>query len=201
MRWCSSEAARAASRNTRATTLELYEGLVARSQNCWPSVNSRCGRDRECVVATVAGGLLPQDVHVAADAEVVALAIEHLIRRAAGMGRASYHPDPGSLRTSVRALRRTGDRRRFRRLGCGARCAATGARVIVCQQTHRFGGNAAADWRAETIAALSERSDVTLLPRTTAFGYYDGNLVGAIERVTDHLSQPPAHAFRASECG
>ena len=37
---------------------------------------------------------------------------------------------------------------------------------------------------------------MTLLPRTTAFGYYDGNLVGAIERVADHLAEPPAHAPR-----
>src|SRR5439155_10940538 len=33
-------------------------------------------------------------------------------------------------------------------------------------------------------------------PRTTAFGYYDGNLVGLADRVTDHLPAPPAYAPR-----
>ena len=37
---------------------------------------------------------------------------------------------------------------------------------------------------------------MTLLTRTTAFGYYDGNLVGAIERVTDHLAVPLPHLPR-----
>ncbi len=35
---------------------------------------------------------------------------------------------------------------------------------------------------------LAAHPDVTLLPRTTAFGCYDGNLVGLVERVTDHLA-------------
>ncbi len=43
---------------------------------------------------------------------------------------------------------------------------------------------------------LRDRFDVTLLPRTTAFGYYDGNLVGAVERVTDHFTTAPAHLPR-----
>ncbi len=43
---------------------------------------------------------------------------------------------------------------------------------------------------------LAANPDVTLLPRTTAFGWYDGNLVGLLERVTDHLAAPPAHVPR-----
>ncbi len=31
---------------------------------------------------------------------------------------------------------------------------------------------------------------VTLLPRTTAFGYFPHNLVGLAERCTDHLAHP-----------
>ena len=33
---------------------------------------------------------------------------------------------------------------------------------------------------------------VTLLPRTTAFGYFPHNLVALNERLTDHLAEPPA---------
>jgi sarcosine oxidase subunit alpha len=38
--------------------------------------------------------------------------------------------------------------------------------------------------------------EVTLLPRTTVFGYYDHNVVGALEKVADHHPVPPAHTPR-----
>jgi sarcosine oxidase subunit alpha len=37
---------------------------------------------------------------------------------------------------------------------------------------------------------------VTLLPRTNVFGAYDGNVVGAVERVADHVAEPAAHVPR-----
>ena len=37
---------------------------------------------------------------------------------------------------------------------------------------------------------------MTLLPRTTAFGYFPHNLVGLNERVTDHLACPDPNAPR-----
>ena len=58
--------------NVRATTQELYEGLVASSQNCWPSVRFDVGAINDAVLAAHSRRLLLQDVHVAADAEVVA---------------------------------------------------------------------------------------------------------------------------------
>ena len=38
--------------------------------------------------------------------------------------------------------------------------------------------------------------EVTLLPRTTAFGYYDHNYLTLVERVTDHLAAPASHRPR-----
>ena len=37
---------------------------------------------------------------------------------------------------------------------------------------------------------LGARGSVTLLPRTTAFGWYPDNMIGLAERVTDHLAAP-----------
>src|SRR5207249_9009841 len=82
-----------------------------------------------------------------------------------------------------------------------------GARVIVCQQSPHFGTHAfgidvgliddrpVTDWVDSTVGELAS-AKVTILSRTTAFGYYDNNLVGAVERVTDHLPSPPAHLPR-----
>ena len=38
--------------------------------------------------------------------------------------------------------------------------------------------------------------NVILMPRTTVFGWYDGNVFGAIERVNDHVAVPPPHEPR-----
>ena len=47
--------------NTRATVVELYDGLKAASQNCWPSVNPYVGE-----INSLFARFLLQDLHVAA---------------------------------------------------------------------------------------------------------------------------------------
>ncbi|HLW13771.1 MAG TPA: sarcosine oxidase subunit alpha family protein [Casimicrobiaceae bacterium] len=189
--------------NTRATTLELYDGLVASSQNCWPSVRFDAG-----AIADAMSPLLPAGFYYKTFMWPPTprwwLRYEHVIRRAAGMGRAADAPDPDHYEHQYAHCD-------VLVIGAGpaglaaARVAAdVGARVIVCQQSARWGGGltatdatigdrAASDWVDATIAQLAAQPDVTLLSRTTAFGYYDANLVGALERVTDHLSAAPAH--------
>ena len=39
---------------------------------------------------------------------------------------------------------------------------------------------------------LAAMPNVTLLPRTTVWGYYDGNTIAALERVTDHKASARA---------
>jgi sarcosine oxidase subunit alpha len=51
-------------------------------------------------------------------------------------------------------------------------------------------------WRRETVAALAALPNVTVMLRTTVFGYYEQNMLGAVERVSDHLAEPPAHQAR-----
>ncbi|MEV0283767.1 sarcosine oxidase subunit alpha family protein [Kribbella sp. NPDC050820] len=86
--------------------------------------------------------------------------------------------------------------------------AAGGARVLVVDEQSELGGSLlssgqelvddrpALEWVAEVTARLEESAEVTLLPRTTAFGSYDDNYVLAVERRTDHLDEPPAHVSR-----
>ncbi len=37
---------------------------------------------------------------------------------------------------------------------------------------------------------------MTVLPRTTVFGYYEHNFIGLAERVTDHMAKPAPHLPR-----
>ncbi len=48
----------------------------------------------------------------------------------------------------------------------------------------------------KTVGELSAMPNVTLLPRTTAFGYYHQNFVGLCQRLTDHLPSAPDGAPR-----
>ena len=54
--------------NTRATTIELYDGLEAASQNRWPSLDIRPAGGEPAVRAVLRRRLLLQDLHVAGGA-------------------------------------------------------------------------------------------------------------------------------------
>ena len=192
--------------NVRATTLELYDGLVAASQNCWPSVRFDVGAINDRMSRFLPAGFYYK-TFMWPPTPAWWLKYEHVIRRAAGMGRAATEPDP--------------DRYEHRHAHCdvlvigggvtglaAARAAASaGARTILCDENPWWGGGLsgdggsiddlpAAQWIAGAVKDLGALPDVTLLPRTTAFGYYDGNLVGAVERVADHLAAPLPHSPR-----
>ena len=80
--------------------------------------------------------------------------------------------------------------------------SAGGARVILCDETDRFGGTLLGRGDAfatidghpplasvETaMATLAARDEVTILPRTTSTGYYSDNFVALWEQVQDHLA-------------
>src|SRR5256884_3805890 len=90
-------------------------------------------------------------------------------------------------------------------LASATAAASAGARVLLGDEQTELGGSLLADapgaglrvdgrpagqWLAETVAALTSNARVTLLIRTTAFGYFPHNLLGLNERLTDHLAEP-----------
>ncbi|MEX5296007.1 sarcosine oxidase subunit alpha family protein [Kocuria sp. CPCC 205268] len=88
-------------------------------------------------------------------------------------------------------------------LAAAREAAKSGARVILMDEQPEAGGSLlsgrdetvdgmpARDWVAETLAALREAPETTVLHRTTAFGNYDSNYVVAVQRRTDHLGTAP----------
>ncbi len=190
--------------NVRATTQELYQGLIASSQNCWPSVRFDVGAVNNAISRLLPAGFYYK-TFMWPPTPKWWLKYEHAIRQAAGMGRAASEPDPDHYQhryTHCDVLVIGGG---VTGLAAARAAANAGGRVIVCDESARWGGGlfegmidgqSAPDWSNAVIADLTAHADVRLLPRTTAFGYYDGNLVGAVERVTDHLSAPPPHVPR-----
>jgi len=73
--------------------------------------------------------------------------------------------------------------------------SGTTKRVILIDDQDEPGGGALADpalwpWLAESLKDLAAAPNITVLSRTTAFGYYHDNFIGAVERLTDHLPHP-----------
>jgi sarcosine oxidase, subunit alpha len=192
--------------NLRATQVELYDGLVAISQNRWPSLSFDLGRVNDLLSRFFPAGFYYK-TFMWPRAAWKAL-YEPVIRRAAGLGKAPTAPDP--------------DRYAQRYAHCdvlvvgggpaGLAAALTasqsGARVIICDEQSELGGSLLADpattidgqaanaWVATATARLADNPRVTVLTRTTAFGYFPHNLIGLNQRVTDHLDVPPAQLPR-----
>ncbi len=191
--------------NTRATTAELYDGLVAASQNRWPSLRFDLLAINSVLAPILSAGFYYKTfMWPASFWEKV---YEPLIRRAAGLGRAAGKDDPDTyekafLHCDVLVVGGGA-------AGLMAALAAgrTGARVVLCEQDFRLGGRliaenrvlddrSSADWVAHISAELAALPDVRILPRTTVFGVYDHGTYAALERVNDHVATPPEHEPR-----
>lgn len=183
--------------NLRATAIELYDGLTARSQNRFPSLRFDLGAAAGLAAPLISAGFYYKSFMW--PPSFWRRVYEPLIRRAAGLGRAPEEADPDrySHRYAHCDVLIVGGGPAGLAAALGA--SATGARVILCDEQAEPGGSLldepgvtidgwpAPDWVREAIATLG--GSVTLLPRTTAFGWYPGNTIGLLERVTDHLAQ------------
>ncbi|HVR66440.1 MAG TPA: sarcosine oxidase subunit alpha [Verrucomicrobiae bacterium] len=185
--------------NLRATQVEIYEGLTASSQNCWPSVEFDIGEAN-----SVLSKLFPAGFYYKTFMWPPSfwMKYEYFIRRAAGLGVAPEEPDPDHYDKTFAhcdVLVVGGGP-----AGLAAALAAgrSGARVLLCDEQQEFGGallsgndeidgKPAAEWVADAVAELAATPEVRVLQRTTAYGYYDHNSVWLVERTGDHL--PPGN--------
>ena len=182
--------------NRRATEVELYDGLVAHSQNCWPSVRFDFG-----ALSARLARLLPAGFYYKTFMWPPRgwLFYERFIRKAAGLGRSPSEPDPDhydKLHAHCDVLVVGGGPAGLR-AACTA--GASGARVILMEEQNELGGYlllgqhtdisglVANRWITERIAELNQMPQVTLLTRTTVTGYYDYNFLVANQRVSEHL--------------
>jgi heterotetrameric sarcosine oxidase alpha subunit len=185
--------------NTRATMVELFEGLEATSQNRWPSLDfDMLAVNQLAAPLFVAGFYYKTFMWPAPLWEKL---YEPVIRRAAGLGTLSGLPDPdmydrehgfcdvlviGAGPAGLAAALAAG--RADARVILANEDALPGGRLLA--ERHEIDGSAGGDWAAQAAAELAAMPNVRMLSRTCVFGVYDGREYGAVEQVSDHLPLP-----------
>jgi sarcosine oxidase subunit alpha len=186
--------------NLRATQVELYDGLIAESQNRWPSLAFDVGAVNGLLTPFLSAGFYYKTFMWPRKAWD--RLYEPLIRRAAGLGRSPTEADPdlylnryAHCEVLVVGAGPAG-------VAAALAAAQSGGRVMLVDEQPALGGallastdamidgQAAQTWLSGTLAALAAMPNVVLLPRTVAFGYFPHNLIGLVERIGDHLATP-----------
>ena len=184
--------------NTRATTVELFQGLYATSQNHRGPLGWDLMAANDLLSPFLSAGFYYKTfMWPKAFWEKL---YEPVIRASAGLGQLSGKDDPdvydhGYLHCDLLVIG-AGP------AGLAAALAAgrVGARVILADEdflpggrlnaeTYEVAGQPGSEWAVHAAAELAAMDNVRLMTRTTIYGAYDHGIYGALERRTDHLAQ------------
>ncbi len=182
--------------NVRATEQELFEGLEAKSVNCWPNVNFDIGAINNFLNKFFPAGfyyktfMWPKSFWYKI--------YEPIIRKAAGFGAASIKHDKERYEHKYEycdlLIAGTGPSG----LASAYAAAKNGAKVILAEDKSRYGGSlltsevtignqSGQEWAEQIISELKSMPNVIVKNRSQVFGYYDHNMLVMSERVSDHL--------------
>lgn len=182
--------------NTRATVIELFDGLTATSQNHRGSLEHDFLAINDLFAPFLSAGFYYKTFMW--PKALWEKLYEPFIRSAAGLGRLSFKADEdvydkGFLHCDLLVIG-AGP------AGLAAALAAggAGAEVIIADEDFLLGGRLNADsyqiqgkaasaWAADVVAKLNALANVRVMPRTTVYGAFDHGIYGALERKTDHL--------------
>jgi sarcosine oxidase subunit alpha len=187
--------------NLRATQIELHDGLVAASQNRFPSLAFDLGAASGLVAPLLGPGFYYKTF--IGPGRAWHRLYEPAIRRAAGLGTVPPAPD-----RDIYTQRHAHCEVLVVGAGAAGLAAALAAsehdqRVFLVDEQAECGGGLlaetaagieglpAAQWLDQALATLRSRGNVTILPRTTAFGCFAQNHIGLVQRLTDHMAAPP----------
>ncbi|MCX7560852.1 sarcosine oxidase subunit alpha family protein [Sulfitobacter sp. F26204] len=181
--------------NVRATQVEIHDGLSARSQNAWPTLDFDVMAVNDLAAPFLGAGFYYKTFMW--PRRFWESIYEPVIRKAAGLGALSgqsngdtYEKAFGFCDLLVIGAGPAG-------LMAALTAAQGGADVILADEDSLMGGRlnadsagvaeqAGSDWAASIVAQLAAMENVRLMPRTTVTGVYDGGTFGALERVNQH---------------
>jgi methylglutamate dehydrogenase subunit C len=183
--------------NMAGPLVQLVQGMEAFSQNNWPSLRWDAMAVNQLAAPILTAGFYYKTFM--GPTKGAWMFYEPHIRRAAGLGRPTTERDPDRYDT----------RHDFCDVliigsgpaGLAASLAAgrSGARVMLVEQDLALGGrllsqpaqSPASHWLAQAVAELATLANVTALTHASAFGQYDCNTFGVVER-HEHVKPDPA---------
>jgi sarcosine oxidase subunit alpha len=193
--------------NLPATTLELTHGIVAESQNRWPSLAFDVQSINGLFAPFLSAGFYYKTFM--GPTRRAWMFYEHFIRRAAGLGKAGTEPDPDryEVRHAFADVAVVGGGPAG--LSAARAAAEAGAKVVLIEQDFLFGGqllseqadSEAAAWLKTMEAELAGLPNVTLMRRTTVFGSYDGRVLGLVGRHRGHPVREPRQTVTILRAG
>ncbi len=183
--------------NARATTTELFDGLDAKSQNHWPTLEFDVGAVNKMMSRFFPAGFYYKTF--IAPRFAWKHVFEPIIRKAAGLGPAPKAEDRDAdtyeyFYAHCDVLVVGGG---IAGLAAALQAGQSGAKVLLLEQYADIGGRApvdgveidgkpAQDWIDATVKALEALPNVRVRTRTMGAGVYDHGYALGYERLTDH---------------
>jgi len=184
--------------NVRATEVEIYDGLEASSQNCWPSVNFDIGG-----INNFLSPLLPAGFYYKTFMWPASFweKYEYFIRKSAGLGKSPAAPDPdiydhkyihcdvlviGGGISGIMAAK-TAAQNGLNTLLVEEKPNLGGTTIYQNSEQHKINNQTSSIWLEKEIANLESLDNLEIKTRTSVAAFHGYNFLLARENLTDHL--------------
>ena len=186
--------------NVRATEIEIYEGLEATSQNCWPSVNFDIGG-----INNILSPFLPAGFYYKTFMWPASFweKYEYFIRKSAGLGKSPTKPDPdiydhkyihcdvliiGAGISGIIAAK-IAAKNNFKTLLLEEKNEIGGSTIYQNSDFFKIQNKKSSDWLKNEINELKKINNLEIKTRTSVAAFHSYNYLLARENLTDHLSK------------
>ena len=184
--------------NVRATEIEIYEGLEASSQNCWPSVNFDIGG-----INNLLSPLLPAGFYYKTFMWPASFweKYEYFIRKSAGLGKSPTTPDPdiyeheyihcdvlivGAGISGIMAAK-TAAKNGQKTLLVDEKPNLGGSTVYQNSEHFKINNQNSGSWLEKEINEIKKIDNLDIRIRTSVAAFHGYNFLLARENLTDHL--------------
>ncbi len=190
--------------NVRATEVEIYDGLEASSQNCWPSVNFDIGG-----INNFLSPLLPAGFYYKTFMWPASFweKYEYFIRKSAGLGHSPTEPDPdiydhnyvhcdvlviGGGISGIMAAKISAENN-FKTLLLEEKPYLGGTTIYQKSEYFKINDQYSSEWLENEIDQIKSLKNLEIKTRTSVAAYHGYNYLLARENLTDHLPKDKKH--------
>jgi sarcosine oxidase, subunit alpha len=184
--------------NVRATEVEIYEGLEASSQNCWPTVNFDIGEINNLLSPLLPAGFYYKTFMWPANFWGK---YEYFIRKSAGLGKSPTKPDPdlyehryihcdvlviGAGISGIMAAK-TAAKNGLKTLLVDEKPNLGGSTIYQDSDYFKINNQNSSSWLEKEINEIKKLENLEIKTRTSVAAFHGYNFLLARENLTDHL--------------